>query len=87
MLMLSPDGRSHVVVLGSDLESMRVQQIVPGNTWQGSRLVQGGNWALLGTTMAPGFDYADYEKGTRALLHSHPGQGSLIDALLPRIIP
>jgi predicted cupin superfamily sugar epimerase len=41
---------------------------------------------LLGTTMAPGFDYADYEKGTRALLHSHPEKGSLIEALLPRSI-
>ena len=86
MLMLSPDGRSDVVVLGSDLESMRVQQVVPGNTWQGSRLVEGGNWALLGTTMAPGFDYADYEKGTPALLHSHPEHGALIEALLPRMI-
>jgi uncharacterized protein len=33
--------------------------------WQGSRLREGGKFALLGTTMAPGFEYEDYETGKR----------------------
>jgi predicted cupin superfamily sugar epimerase len=31
-------------------------------------LVPGGSFALLGTTMAPGFDFADFELGDRARL-------------------
>ena len=39
-----------------------------GNVWQGSKLAPGGKWALLGTTMSPGFDPADYEHGEAAPL-------------------
>ncbi len=83
MLMLHPDGASEVVVLGPDLEAMAVQQVVPGGTWQGSRLVEGGRWALLGTTMAPGFDYRDYLTGDAELLEGHRSHRDLLEALLP----
>ncbi|HEX2987415.1 MAG TPA: cupin domain-containing protein, partial [Chloroflexota bacterium] len=66
MLQLWPDGTGKVVELGTDLESgQRPQVVVPGEVWQGSRLKQGGSYALLGTTMSPGFDYEDYESGQR----------------------
>jgi predicted cupin superfamily sugar epimerase len=42
--------------------------IVPAGTWQGSALRPGGAFALLGTTVAPGFDFADYEPGDRSQL-------------------
>jgi len=83
MLMLHPDGRSELVILGSRLEGMRPQHVVPGNVWQGSMLVPGGAWALLGTTMSPGFDFRDYEHGTHALLNAFPARRDLIRALLP----
>lgn len=82
MLELHPDGRSTVTVLGSDLEHQVVQHMVPGGTWQGARLVEGGAWALLGTTMSPGFAYEDYESGTAALVEAHPEQAERIRALL-----
>ena len=57
MLLLKPDGRAEAVLLGQDLSAgMRVQHAVAGGTWQGSRLAPGGKYALMGTTMAPGFD-------------------------------
>jgi predicted cupin superfamily sugar epimerase len=60
----------------------RPQVVVPRDSWQGARLIPGGRYALLGTTVAPGFDYADYETGPRAsLLASHPGAKELILAL------
>lgn len=69
VLLLSPDGSSREVVLGHDLmNGMRVQHLVPGGTWQGSKLVAGGHFALLGTTMSPGFDYADFRLGDGAEL-------------------
>ncbi len=83
MLLLYPDGSSEVVVLGSDLEQgQQVQLIVPHETWQGSRLKAGSRFALLGTTMAPGFDPADFELGDReALARSYTDQIELIYAL------
>jgi uncharacterized protein len=66
MLQLRSDGTGEVVRLGTDIESgMKPQLLVPQGVWQGSRLVPGGEVALLGCTVSPGFDYADYEQGTR----------------------
>ncbi|MFH1177657.1 MAG: cupin domain-containing protein [Acidobacteriota bacterium] len=69
MLLLHPDGQGERVRLGADfLGGAQVQLVVPRATWQGSRLVAGGSWALLGTTMAPGYTDSDYEGGERAAL-------------------
>ncbi|AXC11111.1 hypothetical protein ACPOL_1769 [Acidisarcina polymorpha] len=83
MLQLWPDGSSRVVVLGDDLAAGELPQLmVPQGVWQGSRLVPGGQVALLGCTVSPGFDYADYETGRRAdLLQKYPGSEELIVAL------
>ncbi len=74
MLQLMPDGSGRTVRLGTDLAAgMRPQVVVPKDVWQGSRLVPGGAFALLGTTVSPGFDPADYETGSReALLAAYP---------------
>ena len=69
MLLLASDGASRVVTLGSDLAAgQQVQWMVPAGTWQGCGLVQGGKMALLGCTVTPGFDFADYTSGSRAEL-------------------
>jgi uncharacterized protein len=83
MLLLHPDGRSEEVRLGSDvLGGEHVQFVVPRGVWQGSRLRAGGTFALLGTTMAPGFDPADYEGGDRQrLIDAYPAAAVLIRAL------
>jgi predicted cupin superfamily sugar epimerase len=66
MLQLWPDGHWSILLLGTEvLAGHHPQVVVPGGVWQGSRLLPGGEYALLGTTMAPGFDYADYEAGHR----------------------
>ena len=75
MLLLNPDGAHSKVVLGQDLEQgMRLQFNVPAGCWQGSRLLPGGRFALMGTTMAPGFDLRDFEAGQReSLTRAYPG--------------
>jgi uncharacterized protein len=82
MLQLWP-GSSRVVTLGRDLAAgMLPQLVVPKNVWQGSRLVPGGQIALLGCTVSPGFDFADYETGKRTdLLKEYPESAALIEAL------
>lgn len=83
MLLLSPDGSGRIVALGPDLLSgMRPQVIVRRGVWQGARLRDGGGFALMGTTVSPGFDYGDYEIGQReVLLASYPQFGDMIAAL------
>ena len=61
---LLPDGSVKMTTMGQDL--MRgecVQHLVPAGNWQGSRLKEGGKWALMGTTMCPGYTEAGYEHG------------------------
>lgn len=82
MLQLLPDGSSRTVTLGTDLaHGQRPQVVVSGDVWQGCKLAPGGKFALLGTTMSPGFDYADYENGDRAqLIAQYPSAAELIRA-------
>jgi predicted cupin superfamily sugar epimerase len=83
MLLLEPGGGGRVVRLGHDLAAgQRVQLTVARGVWQGSRVVPGGAWALMGTTMAPGFARDDFEAGDRATLAAGwPAHRALITAL------
>ena len=80
---LHEDGRIERTVLGHDLAGGQVvQSVAPRGVWQGTRLCPGGRFALLGTTMAPGFDPQDYEPGDRArLLAAYPGARDVVLAL------
>ena len=71
--------------MGHDLEAgMKVQHVVPGGVWQGARLREGGRFALMGTTMSPGFNYDDYETpDTNELLREWPDFADLVRSLTP----
>jgi predicted cupin superfamily sugar epimerase len=83
MLQLCPDGGGRTVVIGNDLaEGQRPQVVVERGVWQGSRLVAGGRWALLGCTVSPGFEYEDYDSvGRDELTARWPSFAELIAAL------
>ncbi len=83
MLQLDPDGSGREVVIGTDLlAGERPQIVVPAGVWQGSRLAPGVEFALLGATMAPGFDPTDYEQGRCAdLVEKYPEFSDLIRIL------
>lgn len=85
MLQLTPDGQGHTIVLGAQiLANQQLQVVVPRGVWQGTRLEPGGRFALLGCTVAPGFDYADYEGAIRQdLLAEYPEWADLITPLTP----
>jgi uncharacterized protein len=82
MLQLGPGAGARRVVLGADLAAgQRPQVVVPAGVWQGLRPADGGAWSLLGTTVAPGFAYEDYEHGDRAaLLAGWPSEREGIEA-------
>jgi predicted cupin superfamily sugar epimerase len=85
MLQLHRDRTSEVITLGGDiLDGQRIQVTVPKDTWQGCFLNEGGKFALMGTTVAPGFEFADFELGSGAeLLRQYPNQRDLILKLAP----
>jgi len=86
MVKLWPDGTGRVVILGPDLNAGHVPQlVVPAGVWQGTRLVGETGFALLGCTVAPGFDYADYKSAGRAELAAKwPAFAEEIARLTPR---
>ena len=86
MLQLLPDGRSAVLTLGPDLAAgQHVQLVVPAGVWQGTRLVGSGKMALLGCTVTPGFDFADYRNATaEELIAKWPHEAELIRARTKR---
>lgn len=83
MLQLAEHGSGRILTLGTDFDrGMRPQVVVPRGTWQGARLIPGGNFALLGATVSPGFEFADFELAKReVLLATHPQFSFLIREL------
>ena len=83
MLQLHPDGRSAVFTLGQDLAAgQQVQLVVPAGVWQGTRLIGDGKMALLGCTVTPGFDFADYRNASAEnLIAKWPHETERIHAL------
>lgn len=82
-LLLHPDGRSQHVTLGSDiLNGQTPQLVIPTGAWQGHRVRPGGRFALIGSTMAPGYEDEDFILGERAaLLAQYPYEAEWIDLL------
>src|SRR3972149_6709361 len=80
---LHPDGTTRLVTLGADIvNGHQVQHVVPRGTWQASRVAPGGEWALLGTTMAPGYTQSDFLLGYAAsLIKKYPSQEQIIRQL------
>jgi uncharacterized protein len=84
LLLLYPDGHDEVVRLGTGLAAgERPQVVAPRGVWQGSRLAdRSSGFALMGTTMAPAYEQADFELGDRAaLIAAYPQRAELIRAL------
>jgi hypothetical protein len=83
MLQLWPDGTSKRVMIGKELSAgERPQVVVPRDVWQGSRLVDESGWALLGCTVSPGFEFADYQSaGRKELCAKWPKEREMITRL------
>lgn len=83
MLHLYEDGSGRILTLGQDLDKEhQIQVTVPAGTWQGCILEPGGDFALMGTTVTPGFDFEDFELGGRKqLLCEYPEYAEIINRL------
>ena len=85
LTVLSPDGKGQTVTLGTDLEKGMIPQFcVSADCWQGSCLAPNGAWALVGTTMAPGFADSDFIAAERdPLIAQYPDFKDKIIKLTP----
>ena len=78
---IAPDGDLTETLLGADLAAgARPQHMIPAGSWFGA--VPTGRFALVGCTVAPGFDFADFELAeTEALLTAFPRHKTWIQRL------
>lgn len=80
LVTIDSDGDVKTVRMGHDLAGGETPQaLAPAGTWLGCALAEGGEWALLGTTMTPGFHPDDFELADRAqLLAAYPYAADVI---------
>jgi predicted cupin superfamily sugar epimerase len=63
--VITPGGERYEIRLGPDAEQGEsFQAVVPAGCWFGAETPAG--FSLVGCTLAPGFDYSDFEMGDRA---------------------
>jgi uncharacterized protein len=81
--VIEASGKYTELLLGSDPTSGEdFQAVVPAGCWFGSSLRLPNTWALVGCTVAPGFDFADFEMARRAeLTAQHPQHHNIIERL------
>jgi len=83
LLLLLPDGSSRRVILGNDfMRGEHPQFVVYRNVWQALYFEREDEYALLGTTLSPGFHFTDFEKGDRRkLIEEYNDESELIKKL------
>ena len=84
--LLHPDGAYSMVRLGRDpLKGHQFLVPVPRGTWMGAEGPPGRKYSLVGCTVAPGFDFADFELARGEELRSlYPDRSDIIQRLTTR---
>lgn len=84
--VLNEKGRLTVIKLGKDISAGETPQaVVHHGDWFASRCAVRDGYALVGCTVAPGFDFADFEMAERAILTAQYPQHEQIIRELTRI--
>lgn len=80
--VITPQGEYYPLHLGSNLSCGETFQcVVPAGSWFGAEL-SGEGYSLVGCTVAPGFDYADFEMGSEVdLIGQFPEHTEIIQRL------
>lgn len=82
---IRPDGSLHVHRLGRDVaQGEQLQLVIPAGSWFASSVEETQGFALVGCTVAPGFDFADFELAERNTLSALFPQHAGLIALLTR---
>lgn len=80
LAMLSPEGVWSEIILGGEvMNGQQLQYAVPAGYWFGATPAEGSAFCLVGCTVAPGFDFADFEMAECGTLESrYPAERSHI---------
>ena len=81
--VIEPEGKYSRILLGRDLEAGQVlQAVVRAGCWFASHVADWKSFAVVGCTVAPGFEFQDFEMGKREdLAATYPQHGGLIERL------
>lgn len=81
--VLKSDGSLDIIHLGQDINNGQLfQYIVPANCWFASRPAAGSKFCFVGCTVAPGFDFADFEMAdATALTKKFPEHQDIVKTL------
>jgi uncharacterized protein len=81
--VINPEGDYSELHLGNGSDDGEVfQAVVKAGCWFASRVKDAAGFALVGCTVSPGFDFADFELGVRSeLIRTFPAQRKLIEEL------
>jgi hypothetical protein len=80
--VIGPNGIYSEILLGNNPEAEQFQAVVPAGCWFGSSLRHPNTYALVGCTVAPGFDFAEFEMAKRGDLTSrYPQHRAIIERL------
>lgn len=78
--VIQQDGTLEIISLGNNIANGQMfQYVVPANCWFASKPAPGSSWCFTGCTVAPGFDFADFELADAAALSAlYPQHESII---------
>lgn len=78
--VIDQSGELNTIKLGLNIEKGEVPQaVVKAGNWFASEVSDKGEFALVGCTVSPGFEFEDFEMGNRAnLLGTYPDHSELI---------
>ncbi len=81
--VLYPNGNLTITRLGNDIiNGDTFQFVVPANCWFASELAEQTNFSFVGCTVAPGFDFTDFELAKAdELIAEFPAHVSIIKRL------
>lgn len=83
VFVIHQNGTLEEMRLGNDFSEGQVPQcVVPAGAWFASKVANGGLYGLVGCTVSPGFDFADFEMGDRIpLMKEFPQHTEIISEL------
>ena len=83
LTMISPQGELTTTHIGNEIHLDQVPQfVVPKKYWFSAKLAKNDAYALLGCTVAPGFDFKDFHLASRNnLTKKYPQHKEVIKAL------
>ncbi len=81
--MISPEGEYRLMKIGNNPEaSASFQGVVVAGWWFAAEVLDNQPYSLVGCTVAPGFDFADFEMAERdSLIAAFPQHSAIIERL------